>query len=292
MQQFAVLAEELNFRKAAVRLHMTQPPLSAAIRRLEADMGVVLFERSRTRVELTSAGSAFLREVRRLLGQVELAVDVARAAEQGPAGVLRIASVESAALAFLPALLGKFRVAYPDIRLVLSTDSSHNEITALRNGMIDVAVIVPSATEMNGIQVSVVKQERFCLAVSSEHRLAARKTARLSAIAEDPLVALYPFASSPGYSAAILEAFQRAKVYPRVHQAESQIFSNLVLVAAGVGVAVMPEPMRNIHVPNVTFLKLVSDRGKALVYPIALACRANSTNTAAASLIDLALRMK
>ena len=113
IKQFVVLATELNYRKAAERLHMTQPPLSIAIKRLETEIGAELFERDRQGVRLTVAGIAFLDEARRLLDGAESALQAARDAAQGRVGALRICSVPSAALNLLPRILPAFSQRFP-----------------------------------------------------------------------------------------------------------------------------------------------------------------------------------
>ena len=288
LKRFVVLAEELNFRRAAGRLHMTQPPLSAAIQRLEEGLGVVLFQRARSKVQLTTAGAAFLREVRHLLAQADMAVEVARSAEQGASDVLRIAAVDSAAFELLPNVLSTFRQDFPEARIVVKTDSSENEVAALRKGSLDVAIIVPSANESGGLVISDLKQERFCLAVGRHHRLSHRKRVKLSELAEDQFVSLYPFASSPGYSAALLQAFHNSRIYPRIHPGGSKALANLVLVSIGDSVALMPNPMRNIHVENVSFLDVVSDAGEPLRYTIALARSAVSSSPLVQAFWDIA----
>ncbi|WP_454754093.1 LysR family transcriptional regulator [Cupriavidus necator] len=280
LRQFVVVAEELNFRRAAERLHMTQPPLSASIQRLESSLGVSLIERSRTMVRLTPAGTAFLHEVRHLLGQAQCAVEAAKSAVDGSADVLRIASVESAALELLPSVLQRLRVQFPNARLLVQTDSTQNEILALQAGALDVAIIVPSAHESAQLVIADLKQERFCVAVCKTHPLSARKRVRLSELAEDQFLSLYPFTSSPGYSAAVLRAFQESKVYPRVLPGDSKTFlANLALVGAGGCVALVPRPMRRLRVANVVFIDVACEAGKPLMYPLALARTAKNDRT-------------
>jgi len=117
LRQFVVLATELNYRKAAERLNMTQPPLSIAIKRLEADLEVRLFERDRLGVRLTTAGGVFLGEAKRLLDGAEAAIKATRDADQGRVGSLRVCAVPSASLELLPALLHRFAARFPSVRL-------------------------------------------------------------------------------------------------------------------------------------------------------------------------------
>ncbi len=271
-RQFVVVAEELNFRKAAERLHMTQPPLSASVQRLEESLGVLLFERNRSKVQLTAAGAAFLNEVRHLLDQADFAVQVAKSAVHGSTDILRISAVESAALEVLPKVLQQLRLQFPNARLIVRTDSTQNEIAALQDGSLDVAIIVPSANESDQLVIAELKQERFCIAMATTHPLSTRTRIRLSELAEDQFLSLHPFASGPGYSAALLKAFQDSKVYPRVHPGESRtVLANLALVSAGGRVALVPGPIRRVQIANVVFIDVVSDEEKPLLYPLAVA---------------------
>src|SRR5688572_20255363 len=120
IRQFTVLAEELNYRRAAQRLHISQPPLSATIRRLEEELGVQLFDRNRHAVALTAAGEVFLDQARRILSQVQHAATLTKNAARGAVGVLRISCVPSALLALLPVTLRRFHEAYPQVQVVVS----------------------------------------------------------------------------------------------------------------------------------------------------------------------------
>jgi DNA-binding transcriptional LysR family regulator len=288
LRQFVVLAEELNFRRAAAKLHMTQPPLSAAIQRLEERLEVVLFERARNKVQLTAAGAAFLREARNLLAQADMAVEVARSAERGTSDVLRLAVVDSAAFELLPQVLGAFRQRFPAARIVVKTDTSENAVAALRKGALDVAIIVPSANESGGLVISELRQERFCVAVAKSHRLGGRKQVKLSEFAEDQFVSLYPSSSSPGYSAALLQAFHTSGIYPRINPGAGRTLANLVLVSIGDSVALTPRPMRRIQLENVTFLDVVSDAGQPLCYTLALARSATNASPLVGALWEIA----
>jgi DNA-binding transcriptional LysR family regulator len=289
LKQFQVLAEELNFRRAAERLNMTQPPLSAAIKRLEEIVGVQLLQRSRTHVSLTAAGAAFLRETQHLLSHVELSIDIAQATAKGTNGILRIASIASAAFKLLPSLLGDFRAVCPNVRLVLSSSSSHGSAIALQNGTIDLALIVPATSKIEGLDIRIIRNEMFCLAVSKQHKLARQSCVQLSEIQKDILVALYPFEASLGYSAAMLAAFHQAHVYPSVNQPDTDLLTKLALVSAGVGVALIPKPMCNIMVENVSFIDVVSVEGTSLTYDIAVARREENDAPAVLQLWELAL---
>src|SRR6185312_2783623 len=143
LRQFVAVAEERSFRRAAERLHVSQPPLSVAVQRLEADVGVPLLDRTRHHVRLTVAGEAFLEEARRTLAHAQLSVEIAQRAAAGKLGTLRLSFVPSAALGVVPRLLRTFREDHPDVKLVLTGDTTSQQMAALLSGATDVGIVVP-----------------------------------------------------------------------------------------------------------------------------------------------------
>ena len=130
LRQFVAVAEECSFRRAALRLHVSQPPLSVAVQKLEADVGVTLLDRTRHHVRLTVAGEAFLREARRTLAHAQQSIDIAQRAAAGKLGTLRLSFVPSAAFNVVPELLRAFRADYPDVNLVLTSDTTSQQKAA------------------------------------------------------------------------------------------------------------------------------------------------------------------
>lgn len=185
LRQFVVLATELNYRKAAARLHMTQPPLSVAIKRLETEIGADLFERDRLGVRLTVAGGAFLREAKRLLEGADAALQAARDAAEGRMGALRVCAVPSAALHLLPRMLPEFTQRFPHIRLRLSSGSTVSILAGLQRGELDAAFLVPPASGVPGIAITALRRERLVLAVPAGHRVAGMKQVRLSDLTDE-----------------------------------------------------------------------------------------------------------
>lgn len=287
IKQFVVLATELNYRKAAERLHMTQPPLSIAIKRLEAEIGAELFERDRQGVRLTVAGIAFLDEARRLLDGAESALQAARDAAQGRVGALRICSVPSAALNLLPRILPAFSQRFPQVRLRLSSGSTVGILAQLQRGELDAALLVPPASGVPGIAMTPLGRERLALAVPAGHRLAGRRSAALAELDGDTLVAL-AHSDSPGFAAEIAAACQRAGFHPRMMQESSHALVTLPLIAAGLGVAIVPEALRRIAIDNVAFVDLEDATGEPLSYAVALAAHAEPANPAVRWFVDAA----
>jgi len=281
LRQFIVVAEELNFRRAAARLCMTQPPLSTAIRRLEETVGTLLFHRTQSSVSLTPAGVVFLREARYLLRQAEMSIAAARAASEGTREILRIKSIDSAMLNMLPEWLERFCAKEPGIRLSLTTGSSQDVISAVEGGSIDLGVCVPGGASYPQLRTFPFGRERFCLAVPKAHRFAGLGRVRLPDLAGEQLVTHYPHAASPGYHAAVSVALQQTGAHVHVHQSETHPLATLGLVRLGVGVALIPESMRRIAVDGVAYVELVSGQGEAVTYPIVLAVHHSGASAAA-----------
>lgn len=287
LRQFVVLATELNYRKAAARLHMTQPPLSVAIKRLETEIGADLFERDRLGVRLTVAGGAFLREAKRLLEGADAALQTARDAAEGRMGALRVCAVPSAALNLLPRILPEFTQRFPHIRLRLTSGSTVGILAGLQRGELDAAFLVPPASGVPGIAITGLQRERLALAVPAGHRVAGMKSSRLSDLSDETLVTL-AHSDSPGFAGEIVAACQRAGFHPRVLQESSHALISLPLIAAGLGVAIVPAALRRIAIDNVAYVDLMDVEGAPLTYAMALAAPAQSMNPAVRWFIDTA----
>ncbi|GAA5236149.1 LysR family transcriptional regulator [Verticiella sediminum] len=286
LEQFVVLAEELNFRRAAERLHMSQPPLSAAIQRLEQETGTALFERNRRMVRLTQAGAVLLEEARRVLNQARHAIEAARSAGHGLTGMLRLSFVPSAAYGLLPDILRTFRAQHPGVRLDLSGATTEQDIAALRRGAIDLALVVPPLRDAEGITLTPLTSREIVLAVPRTHRLAHRRRVALRQLVDESFVA-FPFSEGRGYAGAVLAACQAAGFSPRIAQEAAQMQTVLTLVAGGYGIALVPDAMRALHLPDVVYVA-VSASGGTPRYPLALAWPNGAANAAALAFAEIA----
>lgn len=287
LRQFVVLATELNYRKAAERLNMTQPPLSIAIKRLEADLNVQLFERDRLGVRLTTAGSVFLGEARRLLDAAQAAIQATRDADQGRVGSLRVCAVPSASLEWLPALLHRFAARFPSIRLHLSSGSSMGILGELQRGELDAAFLVPPSSGVPGIEWVSLPRQHLMLAVPSGHPVANRKTVKLSELGEETLVTL-AHSDSPGFAGEVMALCRSEGFYPKALQESSHALITLPLIAAGLGIAIVPAASRRIAVDHVHYVPLTDSQGQALTYPLALATASRTVNPAVPWLVEAA----
>ena len=212
MRYFVAVAEELNFTRAAARLHMTQQPLSAAIRQLETELGVDLFYRTTRRVELTDAGSALLEPARAALQAADDALAAARAAGRGIAGDLRF-GLSTGARYGLEALFAALAQRHPAVHLHTRHDSAGPLIAELHDGRLDAAVTF-GAQIPAGLEHLRLKDEPAILAVSSKHSLADRHSVTLSEMRDETFALDIP-GENPDYDNVVIEACRRSGFEPR-----------------------------------------------------------------------------
>jgi DNA-binding transcriptional LysR family regulator len=195
LRYFIAVAEELNFSRAADRLHMAQPPLSVAIRQLEQELGTTLFVRTTREVRLTDAGAALLDGARRTLAEADAAVAAAQRAAAGAAGSLRIAYSWSARFETLPALGQAYKGRRPQVELLAEEMWNGRMPAALRARTIDVALaLCPDVVE--DLSYATVRSEPVVALVSSSHRLASKREVGLDAFADDEFL-LFPRELAP-----------------------------------------------------------------------------------------------
>jgi len=259
VRQFVVLAEELNFRRAAERLHMSQPPLSTAMQNLEADIGTALLDRSKHHVRLTAAGKIFYRDAIRLLRFVEQARERARRTGSGLEGALRLSFVPSAALDVLPDIFKRFQRDYPTVQLTLTAETTRRQLEDLQNDHTDLALLVGPVYDSQGLELVALQSQHFVLAVPIGHPLAGRQRVKMKELAAESFVS-FPAAEGAGFASALLGACQAAGFMPRIVQEASQMQAILTLVAGGLGVALVPSAMRRLNMSEVSFLEIAEVR--------------------------------
>lgn len=289
LRQFVVLAQELNYRRAAIKLHMSQPPLSVSIQQLERTVGTALLERSRQHVKLTAAGAVFYKDAVKILSQTLHAVERAQRAADGMVGTLRLSFVPSATLDLLPDLLKKFQLEYPTVQLNLSGDVTGRQIKALRRGDTDLAIVVPPLQDPKDLVVSLLREEKFVLAIPDDHPLAQRKSVRIKELASERFIS-FPSNEGPGFVSALLGACQNAGFLPKVVQEAGQMQTILTLVSGGVGIALVPAAMKTIRMRNVAFVD-VTDGKMPLKYTLVFAYQATCDNPVVDAFLSVARRV-
>lgn len=238
LRQFVAVAEELHFRRAAERLRMAQPPLSAAIRRLEAEIGAPLLVRSSRKVALTATGAVLLEEAHRVLATLESGLARTRLAASGRVGTLDLAFLSNCAV--LPAVLRAYRAASPDVDLRLFEASTADQVDRLLDGTADVGLLRPPGTPAPGLAFERVLRQELRLALPADHPLSRAATVALEDLAGADFVAT-PRDKGVGFHDSVLDICRRAGFTPRIVQRARQMHTVRALVASGIGVAFVPE---------------------------------------------------
>lgn len=250
------VAEELHFTRAAKRLGIAQPALSQQIRQLEEELRTQLFHRLTRGVELTEAGRALLPYAKAALAAADEGAAAVRRAAKGELGQLRIGFTGSASFnPIVTGTMGRFRDAYPGVELDLQEQVTSTLLRFLREGRIQLAFVRATEDETEGLHRTALPDEPLWAALPAKHRLAGAERIRLEDLAKDPFI-VYPRANGRLLYDAIVAACGRAGFSPRIVQEAPQMASTVNLVAAGVGVALVPASMRLIRAPSVSYVEL------------------------------------
>lgn len=268
LRYFVAVAEELHFGRAAARLFIAQPPLSQQIQQLERELGVTLFGRTSRRVQLTPAGEAFLEGARQTLAALEAAAQSARRAARGETGWLGIGFAASATYDLLPAVLHDFRAQFPDVTLSLIELNAAEQTQALHDRSIHVGFARPPAAHAQ-IVVEAVRREPFLVALPDAHPLAARPMLSLPMLAGEPFVS-FPETPLPSYAQVVRAVCEAAGFAPRVVQEVREMQTALSLVAAGLGIALLPASVQHLHRDGVVYRPLPDDAPRT---EMAVICR-------------------
>jgi DNA-binding transcriptional LysR family regulator len=259
LRYFVAVAEALHFRRAAEKLGIQQPPLSMQIRQLEAEIGAPLLRRAQRRVELTDAGRSFLEDARAILAQAQAAAGRARRAAQGELGRLRVGMINSAPFhPLILRILREYRERHPAVSMTLEEASTPELAERIRTQTLDLAFVRPLLDEAPGLASEHLFDEPLVLALPHHHPLARRKKVALAALSLEPFV-LFSRPVGSGLYDQIVSACHRAGFSPRVTQEASQVTSIVNLVAAGLGVSVVPSSMRKIQSEGIVFRPLEDD---------------------------------
>lgn len=270
VRYFLALAAERNFTRAAERVGIAQPPFSAQIRDLERDVGARLFRRLPQGAELTAAGEAFHAAVATMPTLVEQAGQAARRAARGETGSLAVGFTAASAFnAVVPNAIRSFKRAFPDVALSLEEANTTRLVAALRAGTLDVAFLRAGLPALDDLRLRLVSEEPLLLALPAAHAMAALPAIALAELRDDRLI-LFPRAVGTVLHDSITAAFRAAGVEPVVEQTAPQIASTINLVAAELGVTLVPACMAQLAVRGVVFRPIDGD---APVTRLALATR-------------------
>jgi DNA-binding transcriptional LysR family regulator len=287
IRYFLAVAEEMNFTRAAKKVGIGQPPLSQQIRSLEEEFGAPLFRRVPRGVELTDSGKAFLPEAQTILAQAERAKKIAQRGARGELGSLRLGFTGSAAFTqMVRDAIRVFRTHYPNVELTLEEEDTTTLLERLAEQTLDAAFIRPGRNDPGGVRVHRLVEETMMIALPSDHPLVKASALPLSALAKDQFL-LFPRRVGPGFFDEIIAACRRAGFEPRMGYEAPEITSVGNMIAAGLGVSIVPISIANqVCVAGVKYLKIV---GEAPIAPIALATRPDEQSVTVKNFAALAL---
>jgi DNA-binding transcriptional LysR family regulator len=237
LRYFVTLAEEMHFGRAAARLHISQPPLSQMVRRLEGELGVALFRRSSRNVELTEPGRLFLEEARRTLSHAAHSVRVARQAHGGAVGSLELGFVPACGV--FPAAVRRFARRFPRVKVALRHMSSAEQLSSVARGALD-AGFVHLPVSRDGLVVEEVQRNALLIALPTGHALASRRSITWRALNGQRFVG-FPRASAPEAHDALMARLRQAGFHPEVVFETDSLLARLRIVAAGIGVSLVPD---------------------------------------------------
>lgn len=256
LRYFCAAAEELHIRRAAERLGIAQPPLTQQIKALENELGAKLFMRVGRGVALTEAGRLFQVEAQLILARIDHVAMLTRQVASGQVGRLRVGFTESASFSpVFTATFAAFRARWPGVELELEEAHTEIQVEWLRQGRLDAGFVRPPIPVGSPIQFEALTSDPVMLAVPRGHRLAGRKSISLKELANENFIG-YARQHGTGLSDAVITACRRAGFEPRLVQQAPQLSSTINLVAATVGIAIVPARMRHLRPDSVAFVKL------------------------------------
>lgn len=267
LRYFIAVAEELHFGRAAQVLGISQPPLSQQIQALEEELGARLFERTNRRVALSEAGRLFLDEARQVLAQVDKAADVARRAQLGELGEMKIGFTSSAPFnSSIPQAIFAFRQAFPAVHLNLLEMSSRDVAEALVEESIEIGVMRPFPLADSLVAVELFR-EPLVAVIQAEHPLAegSENGLYIGALADEPFV-FFPRSYGSGLYAQLLSLARQAGFSPHIAQEAGEAMTIIGLVSAGLGVSVLPASFQHMRIKGVVYRPLLDADSSTAVW--------------------------
>jgi len=271
LRYFIAVAEELHFRRAAERLGMSQPPLSQQIRQLEDAIGARLLVRTNRRVALSEAGKLFLVEARDILDRADRAIDLARRAQRGETGELRVGFTRSTPLSeHIPRTIFAFRQQLPFVQLQLEEMNTLQQIDALLQRRLQIGIVRGTALP-DALESKRLFRDPLVAVLRSDHALLAGRTARrklkTTALAHEPFV-LFARAAGAGIHDHVLTLCRNAGFTPRVAQEAREASTIVGLVSAGLGVSILPASCEHIRVDHVSYVPLADPAAMSEIHVV------------------------
>jgi DNA-binding transcriptional LysR family regulator len=291
LRYFVAVAEELNFRRAAERLHVAQPALSRQIKDLEYELRARLLDRDTTQVRLTDAGRVFLEEARQILAQAAQATDLARAAAAGRRGRLVIGNVGPVTSSFMPASLTEFRRRYPEVAVTLMEIEPGEQISALESGTIQVGFTVEKAPVLpTYLRRSPILRSAMCAVVGPGHRLAGAGRVALLDLARERLLC-YAGQRAQTHADLLRGIFATQGLKSGPITVVEGFESLLAMIAGGQGVSLMPQHISLSGADKVEVIPL-RDTSDDLVFELSAVWRDGETSQLARNFVELLRELK
>ncbi len=275
LRYFVAVAEELHFTRAAERLHIAQPPLSQQIRALEGELGVQLFERTRRSVALTDAGHALLAKARELLAATQALPQELQRIARGETGLLRIGFSSTLPLTkVLRDVVAEHRRTHPDVALNLREMHSAMQFESLRRGELDVGLVRYNEHAPEGIRLTLLRRDPLRLVVPSAHRFAKRRSVRIADCRDEAFIG-FPGDAGTGTGPLLKRLCAQEGFEPRIAQEAREATTQIGLVAAGLGIAVLPAPLEAVRIEGVHYVPL---NGEGALLVMSAATRADEAS--------------
>jgi|SRR5579862_2510466 len=283
LRNFTVVAEELHFGRAAKRLNIVQPALSRQIQKLEQNLELQLFQRTNRQVKLTSAGVVFLEESRALLVALDAAIASARRAAEGKTGWISIGFIGATTLGLLPRIMQSFRKDSPDVELTLSDLSTFEQLARLHQKRIHVGFVRgPIPLDCPDLKFETIAREPLALAIPKNHKLAKCTRIQTKSLVDLPFI-LYPRDSMSSWEILLRNICAKAGFVPHIVQRAIQVQTAIVLVSAGIGVALVPSSVENFPQKGVVYKRL----NETAVAELLAAYRADEISPAVHKFLDV-----
>ena len=287
LRYFVAVADELSFSRGAAKAGISQPPLSRQIANLEAELGTRLLDRNKHGVRLTESGKVFYAEAIKTLAAVERTVHLTHRAAKGQTGSLSLGFGGSAAYTFAPSALRKFRDLYPGVELSLHSTPMTSQLEGLKEQSIDVGFLMLPVHDRS-FQTKLLLRDPLVVAAPAGHPLTKSKTIGLRAI-EPYEIIMFPRAGGFGFFSHIMAICKRAGFVPTVAQEVAPMESVIGLVAAGVGISVVPSVAMRLRITGVEYRPLLENYA---VMEFAMAWRRDNTSPVVRAFVDLMAEMK
>lgn len=288
LRYFVAVVEQGSFRAAALKLHISQPPLTRQIQQVEAALATTLLIRNPRGVEMTAAGHVFYDEARNILTLVERAATDARLTEAGLIGRLDVGVYGSAVFGAIPHIVRAFRARYPNVEVALYTMGRTEQLKALRERRLTLGFNRFFQDEPD-LAWETVQSECINVALDAAHPLAERKTLALADITAEPII-LYPRAPRPSFIEHMLRLFEQQGLAPKDLQETDDVSAAIALVASGCGISLALDSACNLRLPNVTYVPL--DKKAGAVFDLSIIHRANDDSSLLKQFLGVARELR